>query len=232
MKRGPKPKGQISVKWTPRLAYAIGLLVADGCLLNDGRHIDLTSKDIQQVQTFKECLGLKVKIGTKKSGLNNKLYYHVQFGDVLFYKFLMDIGLSPAKSKTISAIKIPKKYFSNFLRGYFDGDGTTYSFYDSVFPESYRFYLGFTSASPKFITWLRKTIEDTVHVKGHICNYPERNFMQLKYAKHEAIKVCKYMYRGAHEVLLKRKYLKIISSMDIINQRRGGEIGKHATFRA
>ncbi len=218
------------IQWSPKFAYAVGLLVADGCLLNDGRHIDFTSKDWEQVQTFKACLGLKVKIGTKRSGIGNK-YYRVQFGDVLFYQFLVSIGLSPAKSKTISAILIPRKYFADFLRGYFDGDGTSYSFYDSVFRKSFRFYIAFTIASPRFIYWLRARIKNTVHVTGHISSYSDKGYSQLKYAKHEAIEVCKYMYRGKPSYFLKRKYLKIRDSLSIINQRRGGEIGNHATFR-
>ncbi len=231
MRPGPKPKGCVSIQWSSKFAYAIGLLVADGCLLNDERHIDFTSKDLGQIQTFKKCLGLKVKIGTKISGTGKKSY-RIQFGDVLFYKFLIQIGLSTAKSKTISGVSVPNQYFPDFLRGYFDGDGTSYSFYDSIFPKSYRFYIGFTTASPKFVHWLRKKIKDLVHVKGHIFNYPNNNYFQLKYSKREAVAICQYMYKKNSIYFLKRKYLKIQNSIRIINQCRGGEIGKHATFRS
>ena len=111
MKRGPKPKGKVKIIWSPQFAYAIGLLTADGCLSKDGRHIDLTSKDKAQILLFKKCLGLSVKVGNKYSS-NGNLAYHAQFGDVLFYKFLMSIGLTPAKSKTIGVIKIPEIYRS------------------------------------------------------------------------------------------------------------------------
>src|SRR3989338_983895 len=192
MKPGPKPKGQVAIAWSPQFAYAIGLLTADGCLLNDGRHIDFTSKDYEQVATFKECLKLKVKIGTKLSGIGNK-YNRIQFGDVLFYAFLISIGISPAKSKTISSVRVPDKYFVDFLRGYFDGDGTSYSFYDAVFPKSYRFYISFMSASPKFIHWLREKLTDMAHVKGHIGHDLKTDYIQLKYAKKEAVILSRYM---------------------------------------
>lgn len=219
VRRGPKPKGQVWIKWSPEFAYAIGLLVADGCLLNDGRHIDFTSKDRKQVQTFKKCLGLTVSIGTKRSGVGNRRYYRAQFGDVLFYRFLLSIGLSTAKSKTISKVLVPDRYFSDFFRGYFDGDGTSYSFYDSKFPKSFRFYVAFTSASPRFICWLRRQIKDKVQAKGHIVSYPKKNFLQLKYSKQEAISVCNFMYRRRAGCMLRRKYLKIQDSLCIINQR-------------
>lgn len=106
MKRGPKPKGKVTNKWSPRFSYAIGLLVADGCLSKDGRHIDFTSKDKDLVNLFKKCLRLDTKVSSKLSGSGN-VAYHTQFGDVLFYDFLLSIGLTPAKSKTIGSITIP-----------------------------------------------------------------------------------------------------------------------------
>src|SRR3989338_8038716 len=178
MKRGPKPNGQVKIEWSPRFAYAIGLLTADGCLSKDGRHIDLTSKDKPQVVLFRKCLGLATKVSTKLSGSGN-LAYCVQFSDVLFYRFLLSIGLSPAKSKTITRVSIPNEYFLDFVRGYFDGDGCSYSFYDSVFPKSYRFYLSFISASPTFIDWLRKRLKEAIQVKGHLDLTKKAQYVQL-----------------------------------------------------
>jgi hypothetical protein len=230
-KPGPKPRGQAVTVWSSQFAYAIGLFTADGCLLNDGRHVDFTSKDREQVETFKRCLKLKTKIGIKRSGIGNKSY-RVQFSDTLFHVFLNSIGLFPAKSKTIKAVLVPDKYFSHFLRGYFDGDGTSYSFYDSIFPKSYRFYISFMSASPVFVEWLREKIYESVNIRGHLCYSPKgEDHVQLKYAKREAVVLYKYMYRARGACFLQRKYLKIQHSLSIINKRRGGEIGKHATFR-
>ncbi len=48
-----RPLEKINIQWSPELAYAIGLLVADGCLSKDGRHIDFTSKDLELVESFK-----------------------------------------------------------------------------------------------------------------------------------------------------------------------------------
>lgn len=211
MKRGPKPKGKVLIQWSPRFAYAVGLVVADGCLSKDGRHIDLTSKDKAQVVVFSECLGLDTKISKKYSGSGN-LSYHTQFGDVLFYMFLVGIGITPAKSKTIAEIDIPDKYFIDFLRGYFDGDGSSYSYYDSVFKNSFRFYISFTSASPKFITWLRDKINKAVPVKGYLSHNRNNAYVQLKYSKKEAILISKAMYYDKRLPRLERKYQKIQKS--------------------
>ena len=73
-------------KWSSDVAYAVGLITTDGSLSKDGRHIILVSKDLEQIRTFKRCLNLQNKIGTRKSSYNkNGKYYHVQFGNVNFF---------------------------------------------------------------------------------------------------------------------------------------------------
>ena len=216
MKPGPKPKGKVYIKWSSEFAYAIGLLVADGCLSKDGRHIDLTSKDLDQLTTFNNCLKINAKISRKFSGHKN-LAYRVQFGDVLFYQFLQKIGLSPAKSKTISSVLIPQKYFFDFLRGYFDGDGCSYSFYDSVYAKSYRFYISFASASIEYIKWLRNKLKIYAGVTGHVVFGKKASHIQLKYSKREAVIITEKMYYHEGVLSLKRKKLKINKSLEIIN---------------
>lgn len=231
MKRGPKPKGKVKIKWSPRFAYAIGLIVADGCLSKDGRHVDLTSKDRAQIVLFKKCLGLATKISRKRSGAGN-LTHHTQFGDVLFYQFLESIGLTPAKSKTISSILVPQEYFLDFLRGYFDGDGSSFSYYDSIYKKSYRFYISFTSASPKFFDWLRNEIRNSLNIKGFLSHNRNNAYVQLRFSKKEAIVLVNGIYYSKDVPRLKRKQLKILKSMRIIEASRGGEIGRRAAFRA
>src|SRR3989338_4553102 len=42
----PKPKLPLKdFKWSPELAYVVGLLVTDGCLSSDGRHIIMRSSE-------------------------------------------------------------------------------------------------------------------------------------------------------------------------------------------
>ena len=212
--RGPKSKGRIKIKWSPNFAYAIGLLTTDGHLSKDGRHFDLTSKDIEQIENFLKCLGINNKIGTKLSGIGN-LSYRVQFGDVLFYKFLLQIGLTPAKSKTLGIVQVPKKYFFDFLRGVFDGDGSFYSYFDPRWKSSFMFYTTFISASEKYTLWLRLCINKMIGVKGHISKDGKKRTFQLKYAKSESIKVLKKIYYRKRLVCLSRKRDKIEKALQI-----------------
>lgn len=146
------------MKWSANLAYAIGLIARDGSLSKDGRHIDLTSKDLDQLNAFKNILDLKVKIAPKSDGRSDRKYYRVQFGNVKLYRFLIKIGLMPNKSKMLGSLKIPNRFFRDFLRGHFDGDGSSYSYWDKRWKSSFMLYLRFTSASSKHLQWLRDQI--------------------------------------------------------------------------
>jgi hypothetical protein len=155
----------IEFKWTPELAYVVGLLTTDGNLSKDGRHIAIKSSDLQLLQTFKKCLNLPNRITkTKKEGWGRKSYYRIQFGKVQFYRWLLKIGLFPNKTYTIGALQIPNKYFSDFLRGHLDGDGNITTYIDSY--NTYknpkyvytRLYTYFRSASKVHILWLKEKI--------------------------------------------------------------------------
>jgi hypothetical protein len=214
MKRGRKPEGKVKIKWTPNFAYAVGLLVTDGNLSKDGRHVVFVSKDIEQVKNFADCLGIQAKVGKTISGHNKNLSFRTQFGDILFYKFLKSIGFSHNKSKTIGEISIPKKYFFDFLRGHFDGDGTFYSYWDPRWKSSYMYYTVFLSASKRHIKWLRSKLLKTLGIKGHITGPGRGITYQLKYAKNESLKLLKNMYYDNTVTCLSRKRKKIEKALE------------------
>ncbi|MBI2638058.1 LAGLIDADG family homing endonuclease [Candidatus Peregrinibacteria bacterium] len=208
-KPGPKPKSKVKIQWSPDFAYAIGLLTTDGCLSKDRRHIDFTSKDEEQILNFLRCLNINSKISTKKSGYKNGEAYRVQLGDVNFYKFLLEIGLHPRKSRTLKDIKIPEGFFFDFLRGHFDGDGTFYSYWDPRWKSSFMFYLVFISASYSHIIWIRKCIFRYLKIQGHITQDGRKKVYHLKYAKMDSIKLLQKLYPMNNFICLGRKYLKI-----------------------
>ena len=209
---GIKPKRKVNTRWRPELAYAIGLITTDGNLSKDGRHMELTSNDEDQLKNFLNCLKIKVKIGYKTSGYTQKKCTRIQFGDVNFYRFLISIGLMPNKTKRMGKLYIPNKYFFDFLRGHLDGDGTFYSYFDPRWRSSYMFYTVFLSASKDHILWLREKIHSLIGIKGHIDN-GKKCVYQLKYAKAESLVILRKMYYNPGVICLKRKRLKVEKSL-------------------
>ena len=146
-------------EWTPKLAYVVGLITTDGCLSPDGRHLTFTSCDKQLIETFKKILKLKNKIGKTETRA-----LRIQFGNIQFYKWLLSIGLTPAKSHTIDKIIIPKEFFRDFVRGHLDGDGSITVFmdkYNTYKNPKYiykRLFIRLVSASKEHILWLQKIL--------------------------------------------------------------------------
>jgi hypothetical protein len=221
-KRGPKPKGKVKIKWSANFAYAIGLIATDGCLSNDGLHITFVSKDREQIENFMRCLGVVgVKIGETFSDHKKNMSFRVQFGDVLFYEFLQNIGITRAKSLTIGRIKIPDEYFFDFLRGCFDGDGCSYSYWDPRWRSSFMFYISFASASKVFVDWIQESVHKFLNLHGHITFSKRGNgCYQLRYAKKEGITLAGAMYYGSSIARLSRKYLKIRQSLAIVQGQK------------
>ncbi|MEI6304451.1 MAG: LAGLIDADG family homing endonuclease [Candidatus Taylorbacteria bacterium] len=216
MKRGPKPKGKVKIEWSANFAYAIGLFVTDGCVYGDRRHVSFVSKDFEQIRNIMRCLNIHSNIGHNYSGYKFSHTYRIQIGDVNFVKFLLQIGIGPAKSKVLKEIAIPSEYFFHFLRGVFDGDGYIHSYYDRRWKVSFLWYLGFCSASPVFLSWIRWELLNRINVKGHVTKSKNSSCFQLKYAKSEAEKIMTHLYMGGEILYLTRKKLKFEAILAIV----------------
>lgn len=196
---------KVKIEWSSKMAYVVGLLATDGCLSIDGRHIDFTSKDLEIVEIFKDYLNLNNKIGKKSRGSEKeKKYFRIQFGDKNFYEFLLSIGISPRKSKTIGFLKIPNSYFSDFLRGCIDGDGSIGIFWH---PESRhpQLRVRIFSASKNFLFWIKNKIKLFNILGGHF-QQGNRVYI-LVYSKADSIKLLNKIYYKNFPCSLSRKFL-------------------------
>lgn len=226
-KRGSKPKRN-NIVWSPEIAYAVGLMATDGCLSNDGRHIDLTSKDEDQLRNFMRCIGKNVPITYKRSGYTQKSVTRIQFSDVVLYDFLISVGMTPNKTKTLGELNIPDALFFDFLRGHLDGDGCFYSYFDPRWKSSFMYYLTFISASERHLIWVRNTIMRLSGVRGHMTRTGRKGqeIRVLRYAKSESRVLCNLMYANPGSICLLRKRLKISTALGIVGLTlpSGGEV--------
>lgn len=197
-----KPLAKTNCTWSAELAYVIGLIATDGNLSPDGRHIAFISGEIEMIRLFRKYLKTKSKIGRKSSGYSDKKYFVVQVGDKNFYTFLMGIGLTRNKSKTIGELKIPKKHFYDFLRGCIDGDGSIGGF---KHPQSklIQYKIRLVSASKKFLEWIR-SVTTSDGIKGFLTT--SRKMHTLVYAKKDSTKLINLLYYAGFPASLKRKY--------------------------
>jgi hypothetical protein len=213
MKRvvGARPKGKVKISWSRGFAYALGLIASDGCLSPNGRHIVFVSKDRNLVELFKKSLHL-----TNRIGRMGTTAWRIQFGDVLFYRYLLSIGFMPNKSKKIGKVGVPSDLFFHFLRGVFDGDGSAYLYRDIRWKSSCVFYMSFASASDDHVQWIRKELQNRATISGHVSTSKNSSTFQLKYGKKESSVLIPFLYENSGPFFLPRKRLKIRKILAIV----------------
>jgi hypothetical protein len=195
---------QKEIIWTSDLAYAVGLITTDGCLYANGRTFDFTSKDRDLVETFCNCLKIENRIGTKRNGHGTSTCWRVQFGNIVLYKFLLEVGLMPNKSKRLKELNIPNEFFFDFLRGHLDGDGSIKRYQDPIWPKSTRLYVVFISASSPHLVWIKEKIEELLGSSGFIQFHS--GIYTLTFSKHNSIKLLNCLYPNDNVPCLKRTF--------------------------
>lgn len=203
-------KGNVKIKWSSNFAYVIGVIATDGNLSPDLRHIHITSKDEEMMLNCKKCLGIDNMIGKKtRGGSKDKKYFVLQFGDKNFFEFLISIGITPKKSKTIGELKIPKEYFKDFFRGCIDGDG---SITISKHPESKhpQYKVRLCSASKLFLEWILNTTRELCSIQSGSIHLPKNSFVYtLVFAKEDSIKISRWIYKGKIISLSRKKEIAL-----------------------
>lgn len=187
--------------WSPDMAYVLGFIFADGCLVKykNGCHaLDITSKDLKHLELIKQKLESGHKIGKKERG------YRIQIRNKDIYSDLIKIGLTPKKSETVKFPRIPKRYFAHFIRGIFDGDGSVFKWRDPRWKHAWQIRTTFCSASAEFIKKLRRELIKNACVGQGYLRFASR-VMELGYAISDSLVLYRFMYGRGSGFCLERK---------------------------
>lgn len=111
---------------TSEKAYWFGFIMADGCIYSNNKskrlQINLASKDKNHLIKFQNAIQSNYKIQDKK--INNSEASLLKINSTKMCLDLINNGIEERKSLTNKyPKKLNNKYFNDFLRGYFDGDG-------------------------------------------------------------------------------------------------------------
>ena len=203
----------IAPLWTPQMAYVVGLLATDGCLISGRRQIAFVSEDRELCAQLLSILSRRNKIratGTRTGGTA----YRVQFGAAALYRWLVGIGLHPRKSLTLGAIDVGDEHFIEVVGGLLDGDGSVeHYWYDGTGKARGHRYealrVRFGSASAAHISWLRERIRTFVGINGWIVRTAptatRHAFFQLGYGSRESRRLLELVYADANAPRLARK---------------------------
>jgi hypothetical protein len=203
-------------------AYWLGFLYADGCITRFYRNeklksmsLELTLKEEDKGHLFRFLSDLESNVPIQNRIINNKYKAcRVVINCTSMCRDLINLGCTPEKSLTLKFPNkdiLDKKYYKDFIRGYFDGDGCVYfnktEVYHKARKKTYlqKHYNVSFVGTEDFLTSIINILEEN----GVI---PNDNFYECGQAKQFYIygqdniyKFYKYIYDNS-SIYLKRKY--------------------------
>ena len=182
--------------WSHNMAYVLGLWFADGCIYS-GKMFDITlhAKD----KYILKAVAKELEYEGKLYDYVDRQASRINFSCVVIYNDIISLGGKENKSLDIDFPEIPKEYLSDFIRGYFDGDGCVMNLKNN------RLNSSFCSGSKKFLDKLWEILKEEAGVEGG--SYNPGN-LTLSFGKRDTLRIGEYMYKDDPEIFLLRKRKK------------------------
>jgi hypothetical protein len=206
-----------TIGWSPRLAYAVGLIATDGCLYGDGRHMAFISKDEDQMRTLLRLVDrAHIRYKREESEFGGWAF-RGQFSYAALYRWLLTVGLMPRKSLVLGGIDVPDEHLMTLTRGLLDGDGSVYTLIHRPTLKTYRNYryerlwTYFNSGSRKHVEWLQTQLARALEISGYIETLDKENenpMYRLKYGNRASRMLLPAIYEDLSVPRLERKWRK------------------------
>lgn len=154
---------------------------------------------------MRKCFQSDHKLSERKSLTG--CVYRIQIGSKEWFKDLGEIGLFPNKTKRMLLPCIPEEFFGDFIRGYFDGDGSVWSGIVNKHRKTPTKVLQavFTSGSLEYLLSLRDILQSLGIDGGGIYTPKMAHYSRLVFSTKDALKLYKIMYNAPHKLHLRRK---------------------------
>ena len=154
--------------WSHDMSYVLGLYKAKGC----NNILTLPAKDKYILKKVAFLLDYQLDRGA------NQIIFGVN--DMV----------------TLDISKVPEEYLPDFIRGYFDGDGSV------MLLKNNRLNSAFTSGSKDFLDSLLQILRDKAGVEGGSYDPHSKS---IRFGKRDTIRIGKYIYNDNPSLYLLRK---------------------------
>ena len=193
-------------EWNPVMAYVLGFWFADGYMrkeksyriLFSGKDKDILLK-IRKAFYSDHPIRLEVRSNC----------YFISFCSKKLYENLIKLGGLRCKSKIAAFPKVPEKFLPDFIRGYFDGDGSVF-FVKYIRTKDKRFTkelrTNFTSGSRQFLNNLMEILNKEIGLPlKKLGVFNNGGSLKLGYGMKDSDALLRYMYYANFPIGLKRK---------------------------
>lgn len=227
-------------RWSPNMAYVLGYFVADGCIVVRKERakspyiFNITSADLRHLYKLRTALSSGHKISKKQGGKLNFGGYQLQVSNQVLCKDLLNLGIHPRKTYNLGIINVPDEYFPDYVRGFFDGDGSVFIYKVNETPQikssfvavSVPFIKNFNDRLCKFLGISEKSIHTENKIRGTMPQY------NICFYVDDSEKLEKFMYGNNPNLFLDRKkrifdQWKLMKRRHYVKQNYPSKIGWH-----
>lgn len=196
--------------WSSNMAYILGFAYADGNVHDTSFKIALKGTDADLLYQIKKEIEYTADIGYYDAYLKGKSHEVSKL--LIRSKVLTDdlkaLGVVPNKSLIIEFPDIPKQYESDFLRGYFDGDGSVGQQYPTN-SKGIRTKIGqvrvrVCCGSEGFLTTMRDKFFKVYGLRNVKVSKCKKNLYEISYSTKDSITLYEIFYKN-NSMCLKRK---------------------------
>jgi intein-encoded DNA endonuclease-like protein len=213
--------------WSPEMAYVLGYIAADGTISISKRgncYLMLEGIDKELISGIKRVLRSGHKMTSRRRSDKWNRIYRLQIGSKEMVGDLIDLGLTPNKSKRLSQPDVPKKYFGDFVRGYFDGDGNVcfarFKRLDRKHGHIQYIRVLFTSCSKMFLKGIALRLKKESGIDGFILRARASYYLLYCYKNEDIKKIFKLFYGRNPPLYLNRKFVYFKRALERISGGR------------
>ena len=195
---------------TAEKAYWLGFIVADGGVLPEGNNlrlaIMLAHRDKNHLEKFKEAISSDAPIDVGVTKLNGQSYPYakVRINSTDFCVSLMEHNVLPNKSTNEKVpTGLPEKFYKDFIRGFFDGDGSFSYWYDKQRKQFVRAFN--VVGSHEIVSWIHTILSSMFKIRATVRQ--DGRIYRIDINSEETEKIMDWLYEGA-DVYLQRKHDK------------------------
>lgn len=198
-------------KWTPEMAWVLGLITSDGHITPRGvLRLVLHCDDRDCVEKFRDLLA-----PSKKLTIDRGVYIRCSVFSQEFKKDLECLGIISNKTFVVKPPNVPKEFIRHYIRGLIDGDGSVLYYPD----KGKSFYVGFYG-NDYMVSYVNKTLNEILGVSLVKQRYRFSSdgcyvsVVSIRYGKKDSFKICDYLYRDVDQSLyMNRKHNSYINAL-------------------
>jgi len=186
-------------------AYWWGFIYADGSVSKRSLSISLSSRDNGHLEKLKAFLKSEHPIHVYDAICKEKSYPQINYSATSKHltERLVELGIVARRTNPSAVIdQLPDEFFSHWLRGFFDGDGSV-----SIRASNKQARIRFCG-SKDLMMWIRKKL--AIHCETNpdlkIRKHPKANICYLAYCGNLQVKMIRHFLYCNATVWLKRKH--------------------------